>query len=40
MLQDLHSKLSRSSEAERAKESIKIVKRLTEAFGVKLSHSL
>ena len=40
MLQDLHSKLSHSSEAERAKESIKTVKRLTEAYGVKLSHDL
>ena len=40
MPEDLHSKLSRSCEAERAKESIKIVKRLTEAYGVKLSHGL
>ena len=40
MLEDLHSKLSRSGEAELAKESLKIVKRLIEAYGVKTSHGL
>ena len=40
MPEDLHSKLSRISEAERAKDSLKIVKLLTEAYGVKLSHGL
>ena len=40
MLEDLHSKLSRSGEAELAKESLEIVKRLIEAYGVKTSHGL
>ena len=40
MPEDLHSRLSRSSEADRAKESLQIVKRLTEVYGVQLSHGL
>jgi len=40
MPEDLHSNLSRSSEAERVKEILKIVKSLTEAYGMKLSHGL
>tara|TARA_Y200000002_G_C22079900_1_gene414109 strand:- start:239 stop:469 length:231 start_codon:yes stop_codon:yes gene_type:complete len=38
MLADLHSKLSFRGEAKRAKESLKIVKRLTGTYGLKLSH--
>ena len=40
MPEDLHSKLSHSDKAELAKESLKIVKRLIEAHGVKTSHGL
>ncbi len=40
MPEDLQFKLSRSSEAERAKESLKIVKRSIEAYGVNSSHGL
>ena len=40
MPEDLQFKLSHSSETERAKESLKIVKRSIEAYGVIPSHGL
>ena len=40
MPKDLYPKLFRSSEVERAKESLKIVKRLTEAYHMKMSHGV